>query len=64
MKEITGSLALSGQAERRVSRQQLARGFDADAGVEAERMRRREALLHRLEVSRRLRQRRLTTRLT
>jgi len=38
-----------------------ARG-DAEAGAEAERRRRREALLHTLELTRRRRQRRLTTR--
>lgn len=53
MREVTGPLTQGAYPERAVSREQMRRHNDADAGVRAERLRRRENLLHSLAVARR-----------
>lgn len=63
MREVTGAFTHGEPAERTVSREQLRRRNDADAGVRAERLRRRESLLHTLAVARRRRRSRPVTRL-
>lgn len=64
MREITVGLAYSGYPEPGVSRERLRRDADADAGRRADRLRRRESVLHSLEVARRRRRRGLVTRFT
>lgn len=65
MREIVGALVYGGRGERTVSRQRLRRDAEADAGVRADRLRRREALLHMLELARRRRRsRHIATRFT